>query len=765
MELQDVKNKADRAARRRKGTTKARKNTATGRGELVERMEPRRLLSTYYVSTAGADANAGTLAAPFRTIQRAASLAQPGDTVLIRGGVYRETVVPANSGTSTAPIVFSAYNGESVTVSGADPVTGWTASGGAVYSTSLPWTMGPGADQIFVDGRMINEARWPNATLDVSHPTFAVARWITSGGGIAVLDDPNLTQPDGYWTGAYVHLFPGEGWVSQSGQVIASRRGELTFRYQDLGESQHPSAGDSYYLFGKFQALDAPGEFYHDPTTGQLYVRTTGGDSPASHLIEAKHRQYAFDLRGESDIQLEGISIFAATIASDAASARVIIDHLHASYTSQFQVQASGWDQPNDAGIELMGPNSELENSLIEYSAGDGVLVGGNSSRVTNTVVHDVGYDGGDSGGIRIVASYVQVDHNTVYNTGRDGIRQAGWDNRILYNTIHDAMLQGTDGGGIYAVRSNGAGTEIAFNRVYNVYSGGFGSAGIYLDNDSSNYVVHNNLVWAVNEGMKINFTSQNELIYNNTFDALDCSIEINHVSDWSGSKLLNNIFFKPAQTGSGAVISGNLLPGVDPKVMNRPSADYRLQADSPAVGQGVAIAAGQANRPDIGALPYGQTPFQSGATESRITIHGVSTPAPTPAPAPSPVPPPPPQPPPPPPPPPPAPVVKQGPPSVPDPAPPAPPSLSGSTEPAAPAQAATTPALTPAQLRRLRHQQHVNGPRPHHVIQPRKPRAPHPKVIHAPKPHPLAHKPKPKPKPKPHAATHPHAHPHRRAA
>ena len=111
-------------------------------------------------------------------------------------------------------------------------------------------------------------------------------------------------------------------------------------------------------------------------------------------------------------------------------------------------------------------------------------------------------------------------------------------------------MLQATDGGGIYTVRSDGAGTEIAYNRIYNVVSGGYGAAGIYLDDDSSNYTVDHNLVWNVNAAMKINFSSQNERIYNNTFDALTYGIEINQTSDWSGSTIANNVFFKPAQFG-----------------------------------------------------------------------------------------------------------------------------------------------------------------------------------------------------------------------
>lgn len=42
----------------------------------------------YYVDPNGSDTSAGTVLAPFRTLQRAARAAEPGDTVLVRPGIY-----------------------------------------------------------------------------------------------------------------------------------------------------------------------------------------------------------------------------------------------------------------------------------------------------------------------------------------------------------------------------------------------------------------------------------------------------------------------------------------------------------------------------------------------------------------------------------------------------------------------------------------------------------------------------------------------------
>src|SRR6185437_15964353 len=45
----------------------------------------------YYVAPGGSDSAAGTQAAPWATIARAQSAAQPGDTVYFRGGTYAYT--------------------------------------------------------------------------------------------------------------------------------------------------------------------------------------------------------------------------------------------------------------------------------------------------------------------------------------------------------------------------------------------------------------------------------------------------------------------------------------------------------------------------------------------------------------------------------------------------------------------------------------------------------------------------------------------------
>lgn len=113
----------------------------------------------YAVSPHGDDTAAGTRAAPWRTLGRACESSVPGDTVVLRAGVYRETLRPTRSGESGRPIRFLAEPGEKVVLSGAEPLAGaWQPHKGNIFALKTARTF----KQLFVDGKMMPESRWPN---------------------------------------------------------------------------------------------------------------------------------------------------------------------------------------------------------------------------------------------------------------------------------------------------------------------------------------------------------------------------------------------------------------------------------------------------------------------------------------------------------------------------------------------------------------------------------------------------------------------------
>lgn len=80
----------------------------------------------YHVMPTGAYHQPGTVEKPLRTINAAAQLALPGDTVTVHAGVYREWVNPLNGGESDSRrILYRAAEGEKVELKGSEVVDNW----------------------------------------------------------------------------------------------------------------------------------------------------------------------------------------------------------------------------------------------------------------------------------------------------------------------------------------------------------------------------------------------------------------------------------------------------------------------------------------------------------------------------------------------------------------------------------------------------------------------------------------------------------------
>jgi hypothetical protein len=92
----------------------------------------------YHVSIKGSDQNLGSESAPFKTISKAATVAQPGDIVTVHEGIYREWVNPARGGTETQRIVYQAASKEKVTITGAEIIKDWSNIEGNIWKTVIP---------------------------------------------------------------------------------------------------------------------------------------------------------------------------------------------------------------------------------------------------------------------------------------------------------------------------------------------------------------------------------------------------------------------------------------------------------------------------------------------------------------------------------------------------------------------------------------------------------------------------------------------------
>jgi len=130
--------------------------------------------STFYVSKSGNDTNSGSFTAPWLTIQHAATTVTAGATVYVESGVYNESVNFPHSGTTSSPITFANYPGQTATIDG----TGLTVSGvqGLVNIVNQSYVT-------------INGFEIRNYTTSSSGPTPA-GIWVTgSGTGVQLLNN------------------------------------------------------------------------------------------------------------------------------------------------------------------------------------------------------------------------------------------------------------------------------------------------------------------------------------------------------------------------------------------------------------------------------------------------------------------------------------------------------------------------------------------------------------------------------------------------
>ena len=489
--------------------------------------------ATYYVAPQGSDSAAGSFAAPWRTLQKAASTATAGDVVNIRAGTYRETVTFASSGTTAAPITFQNYAGESVTITGLDVVTpgvggagAWTQHSGNIWRIQLASTHGFGAgstgrNQISLNGTPLVEARWPNSALyadvDRTHMAAADAGSVDAtsrdaqGLYTCTYTDAALASfATNAWTGATLRMAVGKGWVPASGSVTASTASTVTFKYRYVGGGNDtPSRDDPYFLFGRLVALDTEGEFFlddsgRDGAAFTLYAWRPGGGSPASSTLEVRTREVGLDFSGRSDLRVSGVRLLSARIVTSSTTANCTLDRLAVdSAGHNLGLLPSG----NGDSVLLVGTNNHLQNSTITGATEFGVTMNNTTSgaSVENCVIRDCGWAGINTADARSPV----VSSNTVFDTGSFCILFNSKSGRITRNHAFYAGRYCDDVGIINTFAIGDAeGTDVSYNWAHDNLApfdlgghGWNGGCGIRVDCGFSpigslNVVLHHNVVW-----------------------------------------------------------------------------------------------------------------------------------------------------------------------------------------------------------------------------------------------------------------------------
>lgn len=505
--------------------------------------------STYYVAKTGDDMNCGSKEEPFKTLAKAGEVAKAGDKVVIREGVYRETLTPKNDGTGGSPIVFESYPGERVVVSAADPVTDFVNNGNFL-SAQINNNLGVGRNQVYYKGEALAEARHPNGPIispwedKQLSPLFPVKGDFKpdTANSLIVYSSTLLDQPINHWQGATFVSMHGYGWVLGTAKVSKSEPGKLTLTDTASNwwfESTSKDIWNFGYLTGHQACLDAQGEWFMD---GQelLFIPPSDFDGE----LEVKSRQLTMDLSNRKFVQIKGIESFAGGINMN-GSEMCVLNGVSVKYLSHFthsKDQRDGYiddgdvRNPNGApargevGIYLGGANNAVVNSTIDHSAGAGIYIVGKYDYIANNVISNTGYMGSYVSGITVGVKGWEpqttprggfsIYNNTVYNCGRSAfnMQSISWPQgtyttpflpfEIAFNDFHDGILFSLDGGIVYEYFIQGETDKLQsrFNNNYVYYTGDKTnpySFGVYHDNFTTGIDTFENVVFTTKENVK----------------------------------------------------------------------------------------------------------------------------------------------------------------------------------------------------------------------------------------------------------------------
>lgn len=610
-----------------------------------------------YVSPDGSDQNPGTAAAPFKTIQHAADVIQPGQRCLIREGVYRETVQISKVGASDQPVIFETCPGERAVIDGTDPVRGeWTVYKDHIYQCHYDAPVG----QLFVDGKMMIEARWPNARFDqMLDPSVWAATAVGSRYGKIV--DPNLAETGIDWTGALAVLNVAHQFYTWTREVKNHQAGADTLYYEknlpaitkhaDLTEEWED---DKYYLVGKLEALDAPTEWFYDKQAKTLYLYLSDGDNPTDRQISVKKRDYGFDVRNCDNVVLSGLKFFGCTFRFEDSS-HCLVDHCRIRFPSYSRRITELDPVPSPTPESFMsGDNNAVRHTLIAYTPVSGLKMLGRNASVENCIIHDVDWFGNlQYAALRLgdeldtsEAGTPRAVSNTLYNAGNSILAFEGkgiFD--IGYNHVFSGGMLCKDVSLIYTQWPNVAGSVIHHNWVHGCRPlNPKGGLGIRADDQARALTAHHNVVWDCGRD-GIVLKGEDNKAYNNTiFDIGGYEGYVgNYINFQTGpepskpwrfqypllpaqnqhSLIANNAAKTITEANGGRLysISANLVnnyQGNDLMLRDPKHFDFRPEADSPLVDAGAILPgitqdfAGAA--PDIGAYEFGGEFWRAGA-------------------------------------------------------------------------------------------------------------------------------------------------------
>ena len=463
--------------------------------------------------------------------------------ITVRAGTYylSETLVLGPEDSNT---IWEALHGEHPVISGGRVISGWIRSAGSVWTADAP---GPYFHQLFVDGRRATRARTPN------NGFFRIDGPSSQNNPFQLHYRGNDIKKQ--WAGQDdVEVVAYLAWSDLRMPIVGvDEAAHLATLGSNPAHSNH-EVDARYFIENARDALDAPGEWYLEKSTGKLSYIPLPGEDMARALVIAPTLEQLVSLVGrpESGSFVRNVVFRGLTFAG-----------------ADWTMNAKGYADtqaatPAPAAIEAVGAiGFKMERCTIAHSGGYGLFLGrgskynhvlaneffdlgGGGVKVGESVlspddpeqnygnviadndIHDLGLVYAPAVGIWVLQSgQNQILHNHVHDLFYTAI-SVGWTwgygpnqskgNLIAFNHIHDVgkeML--SDMGGIYTLGEQ-PGTIIQNNLIHDISSFTYGGWGIYMDEGSSDILIRDNIVYDCKSAGFHQHYGRDNIVRNNVF-------------------------------------------------------------------------------------------------------------------------------------------------------------------------------------------------------------------------------------------------------
>ncbi|HZR16969.1 MAG TPA: right-handed parallel beta-helix repeat-containing protein [Verrucomicrobiae bacterium] len=600
-----------------------------------------------FVSPTGADKNPGTATEPVATVSRALELSRSDATgenkhiVLMPGGFFDVSMAltPADSG-----LKVEAQAAGRATLFGGVTLSGWQPEPGGLWSAPLPSGRTWDPRLLQVNGRFCARARYP-AEGTLTHESIFNVPWMsTTGGGWKRKPTAEELTTLRYKAGdlpatldisnAEITVF--HMWDESVAGITAHDPQTRTLRLApQLGHPPGAFGVQKYCLWNIKEGMTHPGQWYFDRSRQRMVYWPLNGEDMNQATAVVPTQRRIIQVGGAANVTLRNFNVAVTTVplitggfAAAAFDGAVQLDRASGATLSGLRIF-------NVAGQAIKGAHREDSIRVVDCSISNcgagGVYLSGENNVVSNNLIHAIGLNFPSAMAIHGTGENCRLSHNEIFDTTYSAVGFGGHNLVIENNLISDCMKVLHDGAAIYCFAAKNS--VLRNNFAHDILdTGGYGASAYYLDEQSENTVVENNVSlnivrpahnhMATNNVIRGNiFVSKQDLHItfprcsgyqvesNVLYAAGSITFEgVNNVSAWSGNllfsktgKIEGTTLKDYATVTNGSGVCGDTIVG-DPGFRNVEHLDFRYDSNSPALKLGLPVldvsAAGRQGRP-----------------------------------------------------------------------------------------------------------------------------------------------------------------------